>query len=686
MALNIRKFLNGIRLVPKASTTIDSQGELEVLSASGKANYHNGTSASPVVTEAHAAPLTNKTIDADLNTITNIDNNEIKALAGIDATKIANGTVTNADFQSIPSLVTNSANRTLSNLTAPTAINEPLVMQSSTAFPGFNFIQTQNQTAANSVSLQFFSGEVTGPGFSSGNIVSSSGNKSGGGSGNSGSVFFGSGFVTDGTGNSGSASFRTGDVGGSGTGNSGATIYRSGDVGGTGATGSVTLRSGNSSSGNTGQITINTGNSSSGGTTGNITITPGTTSGIRGVIFLGNSAYPSTDNTQALGDSTSKFERIAATQILGSTVFNDSRIDMTNRALFHNNTTSLNWASRTLVDSTGLINSVDWANRLLIDSANNNIVNWGSTYKNVGSTVSPFDTMVTKEIMMSPDASNDAVIQTTSGVNQFFVQSANNLFIHSGAGATTPKDLTIIANVYGLPSGASSGRIYTRSQDILTGSGNSGLVEFRSGGTISGNSGEVFLQSGPSTSGNTGNIWFNSGNGSALTGTINIRTGNASAGSSGSIDISTGTATTDRGAVRIDARYLKLPFFSTNPTSPETAASYYNSSTQELRIWTGSTWIPVGANNVSFQNVTSNTTLASSVNFVTVDATSGNVQVTLATAADLKPVKIKRIDNTANVVSIIPAAGLIDGATVIYLANQYDNVELVPNGTNWSVF
>ena len=43
--------------------------------------------------------LTNKSIDADTNTITNIDNNDIKASAGIDASKIANGDVSNTEFQ-----------------------------------------------------------------------------------------------------------------------------------------------------------------------------------------------------------------------------------------------------------------------------------------------------------------------------------------------------------------------------------------------------------------------------------------------------------------------------------------------------------------------------------------------------------------------------------------------------------
>lgn len=43
--------------------------------------------------------LTNKSIDADTNTITNIENADIKAAAAIDATKIADGTVTSAEFQ-----------------------------------------------------------------------------------------------------------------------------------------------------------------------------------------------------------------------------------------------------------------------------------------------------------------------------------------------------------------------------------------------------------------------------------------------------------------------------------------------------------------------------------------------------------------------------------------------------------
>lgn len=63
MALNFRKFLDGIRVIPKTTSTADEKGELDVTDSTGKLNYHNGTSSSPVVTEAHSATLTNKTLE-----------------------------------------------------------------------------------------------------------------------------------------------------------------------------------------------------------------------------------------------------------------------------------------------------------------------------------------------------------------------------------------------------------------------------------------------------------------------------------------------------------------------------------------------------------------------------------------------------------------------------------------------
>lgn len=107
MALNFKKIWNGLKLVSKATSTSDSLGDFEVLSSNNKAHYHNGTSNSPIVTEAHAATLTNKSIDADQNTITNIENADIKAGAAIDATKIATGSVDNTEFGYLDGVTSN---------------------------------------------------------------------------------------------------------------------------------------------------------------------------------------------------------------------------------------------------------------------------------------------------------------------------------------------------------------------------------------------------------------------------------------------------------------------------------------------------------------------------------------------------------------------------------------------------
>jgi hypothetical protein len=66
----IRKFFKGLRIFPVASTAVSEKGDIEVLDTGGKINYHNGTTASPVVTEAHASTLTNKTLVVANNTVT----------------------------------------------------------------------------------------------------------------------------------------------------------------------------------------------------------------------------------------------------------------------------------------------------------------------------------------------------------------------------------------------------------------------------------------------------------------------------------------------------------------------------------------------------------------------------------------------------------------------------------------
>lgn len=135
--LNIRKFLTGLRILPVTSTGIDSKGEIEVLDTGGKANYHNGTTASPFVTEDHSATLTNKSIDADSNTITNIENADIKAAAGIVFSKLENltsGNILVGSAGNVPTQVSMSGEASIVASGAITLDNASVIAKVLTGF------------------------------------------------------------------------------------------------------------------------------------------------------------------------------------------------------------------------------------------------------------------------------------------------------------------------------------------------------------------------------------------------------------------------------------------------------------------------------------------------------------------------------------------------------------------------
>lgn len=104
---NFTNFRDGIEIVPKTTSTVANQGQFDITLSDGKIHYHNGTISSPLVTEAGTATLTNKTIDISTNTVTNITNTNISASAAIDATKIANGSVSNTEFQFLDGATSN---------------------------------------------------------------------------------------------------------------------------------------------------------------------------------------------------------------------------------------------------------------------------------------------------------------------------------------------------------------------------------------------------------------------------------------------------------------------------------------------------------------------------------------------------------------------------------------------------
>lgn len=72
---------------------------------------------------------------------------------------------------------------------------------------------------------------------------------------------------------------------------------------------------------------------------------------------------------------------------------------------------------------------------------------------------------------------------------------------------------------------------------------------------------------------------------------------------------------------------------------------------------------------------------------VNVDATGGAVTVTLYAASGNsgKIVTVKKTDSSANAVTIDGnAAETVDGAATAALADQYDAITLICDGTNWN--
>jgi len=133
MALDFRKFTEGLRILPKASlTTVDiEKGDLQVADdADGKLYYNNGSSTSPIVTEDHTATLINKTIDGDDNTIQDLGLASLKTVL-LDANKTirrnASGDVISGnDLPNSSQIVTLDSTDTLTNktLTSP-ILNTP---------------------------------------------------------------------------------------------------------------------------------------------------------------------------------------------------------------------------------------------------------------------------------------------------------------------------------------------------------------------------------------------------------------------------------------------------------------------------------------------------------------------------------------------------------------------------------
>lgn len=143
----LRKFNPGINLVPHTTTIVANGGDLDSNTTDGKLNYYNGVagSASPVVTEAHTATLTNKTLSG--NTATNLVNGSGTVNVNTSGTvTLPNATDTLVGKATTDTLTNKSisgSTNTITNVSLTTGVTGTLPISSggtnaTTANAGFN--------------------------------------------------------------------------------------------------------------------------------------------------------------------------------------------------------------------------------------------------------------------------------------------------------------------------------------------------------------------------------------------------------------------------------------------------------------------------------------------------------------------------------------------------------------------
>ena len=76
---------------------------------------------------------------------------------------------------------------------------------------------------------------------------------------------------------------------------------------------------------------------------------------------------------------------------------------------------------------------------------------------------------------------------------------------------------------------------------------------------------------------------------------------------------------------------------------------------------------------------------ASGGDCVLVDASSGNITITLPEPSKATQVNIKKIDPTTNVVTVMPNGGSIDDEPLKEISTQYESYLFISDGTNWYI-
>lgn len=137
MASGFRKFFKGLRILPTSSTAASEKGDIEVLSTGGKINYHNGTTVSPVVTEAHASQGSSRLMSKDLDDATTaiVDSSDTTKKIKFDAAGTTGTTTTITGSQtSDRTLTLPDATDTLAGLAATQTFTNKTFTDASTTF------------------------------------------------------------------------------------------------------------------------------------------------------------------------------------------------------------------------------------------------------------------------------------------------------------------------------------------------------------------------------------------------------------------------------------------------------------------------------------------------------------------------------------------------------------------------
>lgn len=89
--------------------------------------------------------------------------------------------------------------------------------------------------------------------------------------------------------------------------------------------------------------------------------------------------------------------------------------------------------------------------------------------------------------------------------------------------------------------------------------------------------------------------------------------------------------------------------------------------------------------NRAINTYSSNTTISNLDSVVFVNAASAPVQITLPSSVIGKYFDIKKTDSSANLVTITPPSGTIDGAANVTISIQYASVTIIGDGSNFYI-